>query len=101
MWAANVAPKIASNGSLGGTVEALNRVVGFTRLWSTHYYRNCLPSFVARSFPCEEIRGQGMGRLSFVLLIVTGLALTAYFGAAAWRVSGDSDAIAARRIAPT
>jgi hypothetical protein len=31
-----------------------------------------------------------MSQLSFVLLIVTGLALTAYFGAAAWRLSDDS-----------
>jgi len=31
-----------------------------------------------------------MVRLSFALLIVTGLVLTAYFGAAAWRVSDDS-----------
>jgi hypothetical protein len=31
-----------------------------------------------------------MSRLAFVLLIVTGLALTAYFGAAAWRLSDDS-----------
>ena len=31
-----------------------------------------------------------MSRLSFALLIVTGLMLTAYFGAAAWRMSDDS-----------
>jgi hypothetical protein len=31
-----------------------------------------------------------MSRLSFALLIVTGLALTAYFGAAAWRLTDDS-----------
>ena len=31
-----------------------------------------------------------MSRLSFVLLIVMGLVLTAYFGAAAWRLSDDS-----------
>jgi hypothetical protein len=31
-----------------------------------------------------------MSRLSFVFLIVTGLALTVYFGAAAWRLSDDS-----------
>jgi hypothetical protein len=31
-----------------------------------------------------------MSQLSFVLLIVTGLVLTAYFGAAAWRLSDDS-----------
>jgi hypothetical protein len=31
-----------------------------------------------------------MSKLSFVLLIVTGLALTAYFGVAAWRLTDDS-----------
>jgi len=31
-----------------------------------------------------------MVRLSFALLIVTGVLLTAYYGAAAWRVSDDS-----------
>ena len=31
-----------------------------------------------------------MSRLSFALLIVTGLMLTAYFGAAAWRMSDES-----------
>jgi hypothetical protein len=31
-----------------------------------------------------------MSRLSFMLLIVTGLVLTVYFGAAAWRLSDDS-----------
>jgi hypothetical protein len=31
-----------------------------------------------------------MSRLSFALLITTALVLTAYFGAAAWRVSDDS-----------
>jgi hypothetical protein len=31
-----------------------------------------------------------MSRLSFVLLIVAGLVLTAYFGAAAWRLTDDS-----------
>ena len=29
-------------------------------------------------------------RLSFMLLLVTGLVLTVYFGAAAWRLSDDS-----------
>jgi hypothetical protein len=38
----------------------------------------------------EVFGAKEMGRLSFVLLIVTGLALTAYFGAAAWRLSDDS-----------
>jgi hypothetical protein len=32
-----------------------------------------------------------VGRLSFTLLIVAGLLLTAYFGAAAWRQSDDRD----------
>jgi hypothetical protein len=31
-----------------------------------------------------------MSRLSFALLIVTGLVLTVYFGAAAWRLSDDN-----------
>ena len=34
-----------------------------------------------------------MSRLSLALLLVTGLALTAYFGTAAWRISeaGEAD----------
>ena len=34
-----------------------------------------------------------VSRLSLALLLVTGLALTAYFGTAAWRISeaGDAD----------
>jgi hypothetical protein len=32
-----------------------------------------------------------MSRLSFAFLIVTSLALTAYFGSVAWRLSGDGD----------
>jgi hypothetical protein len=32
-----------------------------------------------------------MGRLSLAFLIVTSLALTAYFGSVAWRLSGDGD----------
>jgi hypothetical protein len=31
-----------------------------------------------------------MSRFSFALLIAIGLALTAYFGAAAWRLTDDS-----------
>jgi hypothetical protein len=31
-----------------------------------------------------------MSRLSFVLLLVTSLVLTVYFGAAAWRLTDDS-----------
>jgi hypothetical protein len=38
----------------------------------------------------EVFGAREMSRLSFVLLIVTGLALTAYFGAAAWRLSDES-----------
>ena len=38
----------------------------------------------------EVFGAKEMSRLSFVLLIVTGLALTAYFGVAAWRLSDDS-----------
>ena len=36
-----------------------------------------------------------MSRLSLALLLVTGLALTAYFGTAAWRISeaGDADIV--------
>jgi hypothetical protein len=30
-----------------------------------------------------------MSQISFALLIVLGLALTGYFGLAAWRLSGD------------
>ena len=38
----------------------------------------------------EVFGAREMSRLSFVLLIATGLVLTAYFGAAAWRLSDDS-----------
>jgi hypothetical protein len=38
----------------------------------------------------EVFGAKEMSRLSFVFLIVTGLALTAYFGTAAWRLSDDS-----------
>jgi hypothetical protein len=38
----------------------------------------------------ETIGAKEMSRISFMLLIVTGLALTAYFGTAAWRVTDDS-----------
>jgi hypothetical protein len=31
-----------------------------------------------------------MSRISFMVLIVTALALTAYFGTAAWRLTDDS-----------
>jgi hypothetical protein len=38
----------------------------------------------------EIIGAKEMIRISFTLLIVTGLALTAYFGTAAWRLTDDS-----------
>ena len=38
----------------------------------------------------EVFGAKEMSRLSFVFLIVTGLALTAYFGAETWRLSDDS-----------
>jgi hypothetical protein len=44
-------------------------------------------------FFANKTRGFGakeMGRFSLLLLMVTGLVLTTYFGVAAWRVSGDS-----------
>jgi len=34
-----------------------------------------------------------MSRISFLLLIVTGLALTVYFGTAAWRLTDDTGQI--------
>jgi type 1 fimbria pilin len=42
----------------------------------------------------------GMSRLSIVLLIVTGLAATAYFGAAAWRLTGDGHLDITGQISP-
>jgi hypothetical protein len=42
-----------------------------------------------------------MGRLSFALLILTGLMLTVYFGAAAWRMSDDSLMDVTGHITPT
>jgi hypothetical protein len=41
-----------------------------------------------------------MSRLSFALLIVAGLMLTAYFGAAAWRMSDDSHTDITGHITP-
>jgi hypothetical protein len=41
-----------------------------------------------------------MSRLSFALLIATGLLLTAYFGAAAWRISDDSHVDVTGQIRP-
>ena len=39
-----------------------------------------------------------MSKLSLTFLIVTSLALTAYFGSVAWRVSGDGDSDITGRI---
>jgi hypothetical protein len=41
-----------------------------------------------------------MSRLSLALLLVTGLALTAYFGTAAWRISEAGDADIVTRTPP-
>jgi hypothetical protein len=41
-----------------------------------------------------------MSRLSFALLIVAGLMLTVYFGAAAWRMSDDSHTDVTGHITP-
>jgi hypothetical protein len=41
-----------------------------------------------------------MSRLSLALLLVTGLALTAYFGTAAWRISEAGDADIGTTIPP-
>jgi hypothetical protein len=41
-----------------------------------------------------------MSQLSFMLLIVTGLFFTAYFGAAAWRLSDDRHADVTGQIGP-
>jgi hypothetical protein len=42
-----------------------------------------------------------MSQLSFLLLIVTGLLFTAYFGTAAWRLSDDSHVDVTGQITPT
>jgi hypothetical protein len=41
-----------------------------------------------------------MSRLSFIFLIFTSLMLTAYFGAAAWRLSDDSEKDITGALAP-
>lgn len=41
-----------------------------------------------------------MSRLSFIFLIFTSLMLTAYFGAAAWRLSDDGDKDITGTLAP-
>ena len=48
-----------------------------------------------------EVGAKEMSRLSFALLIVAGLMLTAYFGAAAWRLSDDSHMDVTGHITPT
>jgi hypothetical protein len=45
------------------------------------------------------LEGEEMSRLSFVLLILTGL--FAYFGTAAWRLSDDSHVDVTGQIRPT
>jgi hypothetical protein len=45
-------------------------------------------SFISKIQGPSELKE--MSRISFVLLIATGLALTAYFGTAAWRLTDDS-----------
>jgi hypothetical protein len=42
-----------------------------------------------------------MSGLSFVLLIVTALLLTAYFGMAAWRTTGDRRADITSHVPPS
>jgi len=41
-----------------------------------------------------------MSRLSFLFLIFTSLMLTAYFGAAAWRLSDDGESDITGALAP-
>ena len=41
-----------------------------------------------------------LSRFSLALLLVTGLALTAYFGTAAWRISEAGDADLVGRVPP-
>jgi hypothetical protein len=48
----------------------------------------------------ETIGAKEMSRISFMLLIVTGLALTVYFGTAAWRLTDDSHLDITGRIPP-
>jgi hypothetical protein len=47
-----------------------------------------------------EVGAREMSRLSFALLIVAGLILTAYFGAAAWRMSDDSQTDITGHVTP-
>jgi hypothetical protein len=49
----------------------------------------------------DSPQGQEMSRLSFALLIVAGLFFTAYFGAAAWRLSDDGHMDVTGQIRPT
>jgi hypothetical protein len=48
-----------------------------------------------------EVGAKEMSRVSFALLIATGLMLTAYFGLAAWRLSDDSHMDVTGHITPT
>ena len=48
----------------------------------------------------SKLGAKEMSRLSFALLIVTGLMLTAYFGAAAWRMSDESHMDVTGHITP-
>jgi hypothetical protein len=47
-----------------------------------------------------EVGAGEMSRISFALLIVAGLMLTAYFGALAWRMSDDSPTDVTGQITP-
>src|SRR5882672_5761869 len=49
---------------------------------------------------CSKIGAREMSRLSFGLLIATGLMLTAYFGAAAWRMSDENHMDVTGHITP-
>jgi hypothetical protein len=44
---------------------------------------------------------EDMSQVSFALFIITGLFFTAYFGAAAWRLSDDSHVDVTGQIRPT
>jgi hypothetical protein len=46
--------------------------------------------FIFLKSEAVDFGAKEMSQLSFALLIVTGLALTAYFGAAAWRLTDES-----------
>jgi hypothetical protein len=48
----------------------------------------------------SKVGAREMSRLSFALLIVAALMLTAYFGAVAWRMSDDSHTDVTGQIMP-